>query len=104
MNQHWPEAEIKIDAPIEKVWAIMLDTATYAEWNPFIVLAETSDPPGVGNSIVLHVRWNNGKQTTSPERITAGSSHTVSLPRTVRSALRNLLERTVAAGPPDSEP
>ena len=28
--------EITIDAPIEEVWAILLDFAAYEEWNPFI--------------------------------------------------------------------
>lgn len=66
-----PSAEIEIDAPLEEVWAIMLDTERYAEWNPFVVRAETAQPPAVGNPIVLHVVWANGSRTRSPERITA---------------------------------
>jgi hypothetical protein len=49
----------------------MLDTDSYAEWNPFVERAETSTPPTVGNPIVLHVRWANGGTVRSPERITA---------------------------------
>jgi hypothetical protein len=64
-----PAAGIEIDAPIEVVWAVMLDTAAYAEWNPFVVRADCASPQ-VGEPIVLHVRWANGKGTRSPERIT----------------------------------
>ncbi|WP_372734316.1 SRPBCC domain-containing protein [Nocardioides sp.] len=66
-----PRASIKIDAPLETVWAVMLDIDSYGEWNPFLFRAETASPPAVGNPIVLHVRWPNGKTTRSPERITA---------------------------------
>ncbi len=64
-----PLAAVDIDAPIEQVWAVMLDTAAYAEWNPFVVRAECETPPKVGDPIKLHVRWANGRGTTSPERI-----------------------------------
>ena len=30
------QTEILINAPIEKVWAILTDLHAYAEWNPFI--------------------------------------------------------------------
>ena len=66
-----PRASVEIDAPIEEVWAVMLDTGAYDEWNPFVVRAECATPPKVGDPIVLHVRWANGKGTTSPERIIA---------------------------------
>jgi hypothetical protein len=66
--QH-PHAAVEIDAPIDLVWAVMLDTASYAEWNPFVVQADCPSPPRVGDPILLHVRWADGKGTTSPERI-----------------------------------
>ena len=66
-----PSAQVEIDAPIELVWRIMLDTEAYADWNPFVERAETAVPAAVGNPITLHVRWANGKTTRSPERITA---------------------------------
>ena len=65
-----PRAAVEIDAPIERVWAVMLDTESYGEWNPFVVRAECPTPAKVGDRIVLHVRWANGRGTTSPERIT----------------------------------
>ena len=66
-----PSASIEIDAPLALVWEVMLDTAAYAEWNPFVERAETASPAEVGNPIVLHVRWANGRTTRSPERISA---------------------------------
>jgi len=66
-----PQASVDIDAPIEQVWAVMLDTGAYAEWNPFVVRADCASPPKVGDPITLHVRWANGRGTKSPERISA---------------------------------
>lgn len=66
-----PGATVEIDAPLALVWQVMLDTERYAEWNPFLERIETPSPPAVGNPIVLHVRWTNGRTTRSPERITA---------------------------------
>ena len=66
-----PRAAVDIDAPIEQVWAVMLDTGAYAEWNPFVVRADCATPPKVGEPITLHVKWANGRGTTSPERISA---------------------------------
>jgi hypothetical protein len=66
-----PGATVTIDAPLEVVWQVMLDTDKYGEWNPFVERVETPQPPAVGNPIVLHVRWANGGTVTSPEEITA---------------------------------
>lgn len=66
-----PRASIQIDAPLDVVWSVMLDVDRYPEWNPFVVRAECPSPPAVGDPIRLHVRWANGRGTTSPERISA---------------------------------
>jgi hypothetical protein len=65
-----PTASVDIDAPIDTVWQVMLDTAAYGEWNPFVFQADCPSPPSPGDPIVLHVRWSNGKTVTSPERVT----------------------------------
>ena len=61
-----PAASVDIDAPIERVWAVDVDTASYGEWNPFVERAECATPPKVGDPIVLHVRWANGRSDDQP--------------------------------------
>jgi len=69
MPEARPRAGAEIDAPLETVWAVMMDVAAYGEWNPFCYRADCAVPPKVGDPIKLHVRWANGKTQTSPERI-----------------------------------
>ncbi|MER7556642.1 SRPBCC domain-containing protein [Nocardioides sp. NPDC126508] len=71
MPYEYPRASAEIDAPIEVVWRVMVETESYAAWNPFVVRAETARPAAVGNPIVLHVTWANGGRARSPERISA---------------------------------
>jgi len=70
MPQARPGATVAIDAPIETVWAVMMDVDTYGDWNPFLYRVECPSPPSPGDPIVLHVRWPNGRTTRSPERVT----------------------------------
>ncbi|GAB3242150.1 SRPBCC domain-containing protein [Nocardioides dilutus] len=65
-----PAASASIDAPLDLVWAVMLDTSSYGEWNPFVYRIDCETLPAVGVRVVLHVRWANGRSTRSPERIT----------------------------------
>ena len=67
----WPSASTHIDAPLDLVWEVMLDTASYGEWNPFVERVDCEAEPAVGVPVVLHVRWADGRTTSSPERITA---------------------------------
>jgi hypothetical protein len=64
-----PSASATIDAPIDVVWGVMLDTEAYGEWNPFVERLESPQPPVEDSPIVLHVRWASGKTARSPERI-----------------------------------
>jgi polyketide cyclase/dehydrase/lipid transport protein len=69
--QH-PSASTAIDAPLATVWAVMLDTASYGEWNPFVRKVECPSPAKVGDPIVLYVYWQNRhRPARSPERISA---------------------------------
>jgi hypothetical protein len=70
MRHRNPEASVQIDAPLDVVWGVMLDTPAYGEWNPFLFRLECPPSPDVGDAIVLHVRWADGTTTRSPERIT----------------------------------
>ena len=90
-----PRASVDIDAPIDVVWAVMLDTTAYAEWNPFVVRVEAPQPVAVGDPIVLHVRWANGRGARSPERVSA-----VEPPRTSADGVTTALLSYVYEGLP----
>ena len=62
------EASVEIAAPIERVWQIMIDTARYGEWNPFVVRVDGE--ARLDARLVLHVRWPSGGGTRSVERVT----------------------------------
>lgn len=65
-------ADVTIDAPIDLVWTVMLDTAAYPEWNPFVVEIglPAGRPPQLGDVLDLHVRWSDGKGTAAHETVT----------------------------------
>lgn len=44
MTNFQVEAAVAIDAPLAEVWQIMLDTASYDDWNPFVMRAESPIP------------------------------------------------------------
>lgn len=87
-----PTASTEIDAPLALVWDVMLDTGRYGEWNPFVVRAETATPAQVGNPIVLHVVWANGRGTRSPERITALEGPTTATDGTTTATMSYVFE------------
>ena len=60
-----------IEAPIDLVWSVMLDTGRYGEWNPFIVAIDRLEqrPLEVGDELVLHVHWHTGGSVRSTERV-----------------------------------
>ena len=62
-------SEIEISATPAHVWTVLTDLARYREWNPFIERVECPTPLTVGDPIVLHVRWTNGRTTRSPPTI-----------------------------------
>lgn len=66
-----PYAEVLIAAPIDQVWAVLSDPASYPEWADFIESFEAPTQLQVGDRIVLRVRWDNGRTSRSVEQITA---------------------------------
>ena len=52
------EAEITIAAPPEKIWAVLMDTGAYPDWNPTFV--EVRGPHKVGTKLSLRVRKPDG--------------------------------------------
>ena len=87
MSAAHPRAAVSIDAPIDVVWRIMLDTASYAEWNPFVVRADCASPPRPGDPIMLQVRWADGKGTQSRERVSVVESPLPDAEGVVRATL-----------------
>ncbi len=64
------EAQVSIDAPLERVWREMTGLARYGEWNPFVVGIDLLEgPPGVGARLRLHVDMQ-GSRTTALEEMT----------------------------------
>lgn len=49
-------AECEIDAPVETVWAVLVDVDRYGEWNPFTPIAQTTLT--VGAPIDMRVRMD----------------------------------------------
>lgn len=72
MRERSAEATAQIEAPVEVVWAVMLDLGAYPAWNPFVVRVDgpAGRPATVGDELVLHVRWASGRGVTTHERIT----------------------------------
>lgn len=56
-------AESVIDAPPEAVWAVLVDVARYAEWNPFTPVATTTLE--VGAPIDMRVKMDGLRITVS---------------------------------------
>jgi|ERR1017187_1790991 hypothetical protein len=54
--------EIEIQAPAERVWAILTDFAAYSEWNPFVRRAEGE--ANVGTKLHLFIQPSGGKGLT----------------------------------------
>lgn len=58
-----PSAEIRIEAPVETVWDVLLDGARYPEWNKFIIRVE-GDLTSKHSPIPMRVKL--GSQTVRP--------------------------------------
>jgi hypothetical protein len=56
------ETSIEIEAPPSSVWAVLADTASYAEWNPFVPSIEGELKPG--ERIRVSLRPPNGRGIT----------------------------------------
>ncbi len=62
--------ELEIAAPLEVVWAVLVDIALYPEWNPFMPRIDGVLEPGA--HIHLHVALDPGRPPRrDPERVDA---------------------------------
>jgi hypothetical protein len=68
------EASLLIDAPAEKVWAVLVDFKNYSAWNPYIVEAELSESADLRRGIGLKIQMQ-------PAGIDVAASDTNQAPR-----------------------
>jgi hypothetical protein len=59
------ETYIDIQAPVEKIWKILLDFSSYPQWNPFITSAKGIPAKGKKLSITINLP-DKGKQRFHP--------------------------------------
>lgn len=65
------ELSVEIDAPIDRVWAVMTDLERYSEWNPYLVsVTDIRGALGVGCRFHVETRWHDGGGSSAVERIT----------------------------------
>ncbi|MEL6629821.1 MAG: SRPBCC domain-containing protein [Bacteroidota bacterium] len=54
------ESFVIIDAPAQKVWAVLENLEDYDQWNTFTPKIESDKI--VGNDVILHVAWKVGQE------------------------------------------
>ncbi len=61
------KATIEIDAPVERVWIVLLDFPSYSDWNPFIVGLSGDAKPG--HVLRAHARIPGRKEMSFNTRV-----------------------------------
>ncbi len=59
---------VDINAPVSKVWEVLVDLERYPEWNPFTVQIE-ADLSQLGNDVSLHVQMSPTKKLVQVEEL-----------------------------------
>lgn len=74
MATHYLQTEIEIEASAERVWAVLVDFASYPDWNPFI--RSVSGIPQPGARLQIAVQPSGGKvMRFSPVVLAARTNH-----------------------------
>lgn len=63
---------VEIEAPPEKVWAVLIDLGSWAAWNPFIFHAEGEPTPG--STLTLKMRDTQGSVMTFTPTVRAAEA------------------------------
>lgn len=63
------QASSIINAPLERVWSVLVDIERYGEWNTFVPSMQSSFQ--VGSLLTMRVQMRRGLQVKSVETITA---------------------------------
>jgi hypothetical protein len=69
--RHELRTEIDIDAPVDEVWAHLVDLSAYGDWNPFITSATGSAE--VGRRLTLRMEPPGGRAMTFRPVVTEAS-------------------------------
>lgn len=67
------QTEIIINAPAEKVWAILTDFEKYGEWNPFVLKIEGQ--PQLATTLKVLLKNGNGTSVFKPRVVTVVPNH-----------------------------
>ena len=62
------QASIAIDAPVERVWSVLVDLKRYSEWNTFVPSMQSSFQ--VGDPLTMQVQMRKNLRTQSTLTIT----------------------------------
>ena len=74
-SPHCVRAEVEIDAPIERVWSLLVDTEGYGRWNPFTPTVRTT--LRIGDPVEMQVRLRGERLMRRVEFVTRNQPYTL---------------------------
>ncbi|WP_084047645.1 SRPBCC domain-containing protein [Deinococcus hopiensis] len=63
-------AEITVQAPLERVFELLVDFGAYGRWNPFVVDVTGASRAAEGVQMRFRLLWREGRYIHSDERVT----------------------------------
>ncbi|WP_156372864.1 SRPBCC family protein [Deinococcus sp. Leaf326] len=67
---HAARAEITLQAPLERVFELLVDFSAYRRWNPFVVDVTGARRAAEGVQMRFRLRWREGRYISSDEQVT----------------------------------